>query len=136
MWKPEAVSCDEKQRTIWLWSHPSVYKQIENELIHIFNLETANLASTSSLATNDEANNDSPLSKKRKLTESSGPGPVEVNLQEREKTRFHSPCKNIELKCLKDKLIRFKLLGPLATTILGNVLKTIDEKDMKQPKLE
>ena len=35
----------------------------------------------------------------------------------------------IKLKSLKDKLIRFKLLGPLSTTILANALQTIEYGD-------
>ena len=34
---------------------------------------------------------------------------------------------HILLTSLKDRLVRFKLLGPLSTTILGNVLKTMEK---------
>jgi hypothetical protein len=33
----------------------------------------------------------------------------------------------VKLKSLKDKIVRFKLLGPLSTTLLAHVLKTFDD---------
>ena len=39
---------------------------------------------------------------------------------------FESKNSEIKLKSLKDKLVRFKIIGPLATTLLGHVLQTID----------
>jgi hypothetical protein len=36
---------------------------------------------------------------------------------------------NIYLTLLKDRLVRFKLLGPLSTIILANVLKPVDFQD-------
>lgn len=43
---------------------------------------------------------------------------------------------NVKITCLKDELVRFKLLGPVSTPILGNVLRTIDSDGFeKQAKI-
>ncbi len=42
---------------------------------------------------------------------------------------YESSVNKIKLTSLKDKLIRFKLLGPLSTTILANVLQTIERSN-------
>ena len=68
-----------KQRRLWIWSHPSVTKQIEAQLKDIFNL-------------------------KQKSNESEYTS---------ENSEFVSSNNDLKLKSLKDKLIRFKLLGPL-----------------------
>lgn len=45
-------------------------------------------------------------------------------------TKFESP--HVGLESLKDDLIRFKLLGPLSTTILANVLNVFGLEEMSQ----
>ena len=100
LWKYKSNDCDKNElRNLWIWSHPSIYQQVENQLKNVFDL-------------NDEKDvddeNTAPAVKKRKL--------------QNDKNK-------ICLKSLKDKLVRFKLLGPLSTTILGNVLKTVDLMD-------
>lgn len=103
MWNPMQ---DEQLRTLWIWIHPSIYKQIQEELIHIFELNL------------DSNDSDSPIAKRRKLTEEK-----ESFICEQNNSKWSNE-NAIYLNSLKDKLNRFKLLGPLSTTILANVLKT------------
>jgi hypothetical protein len=42
----------------------------------------------------------------------------------------------IQLKCLKDKLIRFKLLGPLSSTILSSVVNLADMSRLEKNSLK
>lgn len=46
--------------------------------------------------------------------------------------KFKSSSGRVELECLKDELVRFKLLGPLSTQILANVLWSIDTAKMNE----
>lgn len=103
LWHPSS----DKQRTLWIWSHPAIYKQIESQIITIFGLKNSK---------NEDS--DSPQTKKRKLENA-----VDFN-----ENRYESENKSIVLKCLKDKLNRFKLIGPLSTTILASLLETADHE--------
>ncbi len=94
LWKCKSDDSDQnEQRKLWIWSHPSIYQQVETQLKNVFDLNEKK---------ENEDENSSPVFKKRKLKN------------------------EIYLQSLKDKLVRFKLLGPLSTTILANVLKTVD----------
>ncbi|CAF0708528.1 unnamed protein product [Brachionus calyciflorus] len=100
IWKPG----QNENRILWVWTHPSIFKKFENELIKLFGLES------------DQE--ESPVAKKRKLGSDH-----ELNCWK---------SNNIKLKCLKDELVRFKLLGPLSTPILGNVLRTIPSRNFEK----
>jgi hypothetical protein len=142
IWKKQQC---EKERSLWIWSHPSIYKQIEQQLLAIFQFKLNENNQKSSLKldktdetieTNDQ--NDDIINKKRRLTSSSSISTEKKLKQEpqaSEQTKqnyislknetqiFEMP---IEMKLMKDKLIRFKLIGPMSTTILGNVLQTVN----------
>jgi ribonuclease P/MRP protein subunit POP1 len=108
LWKPK-IDENTTQRHLWIWIHPSIYDQIKTLFIKLFELkENANDSAT-----------EPPQSKKAKI-------------DEKFKKFLIEPPKDLELensqinvKCLKDRLIRFKLLGPYSTTILGNTLKPV-----------
>lgn len=102
LWQP-SIS---KQRTIWIWSHPSIFKQVESQLVSIFEL------------TNKSDGSDSPQTKKRKLDNATGPNEIS----------YESNNKSIVLNSLKDKLNRFKLVGPLSTSILTSLLETVEHE--------
>jgi hypothetical protein len=101
-WHPKNQN---ENRSIWIWSHPAIYKQVEDQLTFIFKLTKT-------------TEQDSPQIKKRKISQ---------NIEENHENYFTSiNNSNIKLKSLKDKLNRFKLLGPMSTTILANLLQTTD----------
>lgn len=102
LWHPKI----HEQRSIWIWSHPAIYKQVEDQLTDIFKL----VKTTAS---------DSPQIKKRKLSEKTEEKNHEENFESTDDS-------NIKLKSLKDKLNRFKLIGPMSTTILANLLQTTE----------
>lgn len=49
-----------------------------------------------------------------------------------EAVKFTGSQANVQLECLKDNIVRFKLLGPLSTTILANALSTFDRQHMNE----
>jgi hypothetical protein len=142
-----AIESSNLRRSLWIWSHPSIYKSVEQQLINTFVLEKE-VSISQNLVSNNHDNQQSniqeksselepPKTKKRKLANSSEQKPKEI-----EKTQYESKEKRslvyksndetgIHLRSLKDKLNRFKLLGPLSTTILANVLNPIKSSSNK-----
>lgn len=119
MWKPELDNLTEQSvRTLWLWSHPSFHKVLQEQLIQVFDL-----AEQVDEDFDKEQDESSPQAKKRKLAAEKSTAKNSTTI------RYVSINGNecIELVSLKDKLVRFKLIGPLSTTILANALKTIDD---------
>lgn len=119
VWKSEEASSEtnpHRQRTLWIWTHPSIYEQFQRELAKIWNLIDAR----------DVDTDDSPQVKKIKLTTN------ETKEMQRMSKFKSSEGNNVELECLKDELVRFKLLGPFATTILANVLTTFESSNMTE----
>jgi hypothetical protein len=102
LWKPLNDVESAEKRLLWLWTHPSIFNQIKTQFIKIFEIKIDEDAAP-------------PESKKAKLDEDS----VKLN-----NLTFKND--KITIQCLKDKLIRFKLLGPLSTTILSYALKIED----------
>jgi hypothetical protein len=123
LWKPtDEANSDTSQRKIWLWLHPSIYKHIQQELINIFELTNSTCDSTKVINEND----DSPAVKKRKVEEKTTQNDSVFKDVVDDSAVWSNNTKTIQLKNLKDKLIRFKLLGPLSTTILANVVNVAD----------
>lgn len=110
LWKVRdcEVGCDER-RALWIWCHPSTYKSIAAQFQHVFNL-SAN-------------------SSKDQITEEKMD--MDINDRITKTTAVESDVfssndeRDIRLVCLKDKLVRLKLLGPMSTSILANVLQTV-----------
>ena len=115
LWKTQDSMLSQPRR-LWVWSHPAIHKQIEEQIKAAFDLKIAESSS--------EEN--SPVVKKRKLTEA--PEQCETIESSSLPTYASGDEKNIRFKSLKDKLIRFKLVGPLSTQILANVLQTVEPK--------
>lgn len=105
LWKPLDINETSANRIIWLWIHPSMYNQIETEFIKIFEIECEKIE---------------PEIKKCKLEQEA----VDNSVQDIKNLSFKTD--KVHIQCLKDKLVRFKLLGPLSTTILKNALKLED----------
>jgi hypothetical protein len=125
MWMPSSglVTSEASQRRIWLWVHPSIHRQVLQELVNIFNLQKEDAQEIV------EKSDDSPAVKKRKFeTESSAKQPSEDSRV----AVFSNELKAIKLTNLKDKLMRFKLLGPLSSTILGSVLNQADFSELEK----
>lgn len=108
LWKVRncEVVCDER-RALWIWCHPSTYKSIAAQFQYVFNL-----SAKSSQTTEEKMD-------------------IDINDQITRTTTIESDVfssndeQDIRLLCLKDKLVRFKLLGPMSTSILANVLQTV-----------
>ena len=81
--------------------HPSIHKQVIEQFIEIFEIK-------------GEESDEPPECKRMKLQELAS-----------DTENLTLKTDRITIKCLKDKLIRFKLLGPYSTTILANVLKPV-----------
>ena len=103
LWKALNNTDTVENRMLWLWSHPSMFNQIKTQLFQIFNLKV------------EKDSSEPPESKKAKF---------ENNLVINDGLEFKND--KVIIKCLKDKLVRFKLLGPLSTTILSFALKIED----------
>lgn len=111
IWKPSSSSTT---RTIWLWIHPVIDKKVEAELLRIFEL-------------NMKQDDETVPTKRIKLDKSTSIDSDYI---------WTNQDKSIRMKSLKDKLVRFKLLGPMSTTLLANVLRPVTdfelEFDLKQ----
>lgn len=135
LWRPVESNNNNQTRTLWLWTHPAIHQTVYEQIKIIFQLseqrkilEVSNEMEVSVVNSQDE---DSPISKRRKMNESN----EKIDNLNKEKTEKRTDsvliCEfneetGIKLKSLKDQLVRFKLLGPLSTTILANVLQTIE----------
>jgi hypothetical protein len=99
LWKFQDGLSD--RRALWIWCHPSTYKVIGEQLVRVFNLS----------GNKDVASGEQSEEKMETDTD--------------ENILSSNDEKNINLLCLKDKLVRFKLIGPMSTSVLANVLKTV-----------
>ena len=118
MWMPsEANSAiSPSARKIWIWLHPASYKQAETEIEKVLELKIVN----ADVFEEDQL----PVVKKQKLDDKDY---TKLEIESVEKRPVWSnAAKSVKMTSLKDKLVRFKLLGPLASTILSNVLKPAD----------
>jgi ribonuclease P/MRP protein subunit POP1 len=123
LWKAVDDHLDDNfNRYLWIWSHPSVYKRVETQLINVFELESQTI---------DEFDANS-NAKKRKLNEEKEKQTCDETTRSNQNPVYHSSSKHIKLKNLKDKLVRFKLLGPLSTSILANALKTFQPNECSE----
>ena len=109
LWKPLDTTTNEK-RFLWLWTHPSVFDQIKDQFVKIFNIRS-----------NEDSLTEPPEHKKAKMESDS----IKVN-------DLIIKNDSVKITCLKDKLIRLKLLGPLSTTILSYALKIEDFSNFDQ----
>jgi ribonuclease P/MRP protein subunit POP1 len=124
LWKSETDQNNNNNKTIWIWSHPSIHKQVESELINVFNM-SLNVDEAIDVDMESTNGDDQPQVKKRKFENDTQDKKESMIPQ----TYVSNDNKSISLKSLKDNLIRFKLLGPLSTTILSNVLKPIENTE-------
>lgn len=107
-------TCIQKEaRTLWIWTEPSIYKQVADELQITFNLKQ-----------NDPEllEWEPPVLKKPKLVETT----KYLKITE---TPEHSLCYvngAIKMSLLKDTLNRLRLTGPLSNSVLSNLLYPAD----------
>lgn len=109
LWKP--IESGDENRTLWIWTHPAIFDSVAQLFRRLFNI-------------NDEERSESPQMKKQKLD-----AETEEALNEDAKAQLRNPIfrnDKVVIKCLRDRLVRFKLLGPLSTNILANALKSVD----------
>lgn len=106
LWKPKVTETT-NERHLWIWIHPSINDQMKFLLIELFGLKE----------NSDDSVTEPPQSKKAKVDE---------KIKQPEPPRdLEFENSQIRVKCLKDRLNRFKLLGPYSTTILGNAIKHV-----------
>ena len=121
MWKPSENGAESMRRTIWIWSHPSFYEDFRENILEIFQLkETINA---------ELGEEQQPKRKKAKMTITTIKTSKSSKYYREDKTNeireYASTNNNVKLLELKGMLNRFKLIGPLSTIILANVLETI-----------
>ncbi len=89
----------ENDRVIRIWTHPSILETVRQQLESVFGQDQQ------------------PQAKKTKLTDITQPDEEVLQTE------------SISIKLFKNSFNRFKLLGPLSTTILASILKTIDVRE-------
>lgn len=103
----------ETARTLWIWTEPSIYKQLADELQITFNLKQDD---------SEFVEWEPPVFKKPKLVEA-------TNYLKITETSQYSLCYvngAIKMNLLKDTLNRFRLTGPLSNSVLSNILYPAD----------
>lgn len=94
----------EKERALWIWTEPSIYQQLADELQTTFSLEQIN--------NSDLTDWEPPVVKKPKL--------VEIVESERQNHCFVNGV--FKMTLLKNTLNRLRLTGPLSNSVLSRVL--------------
>lgn len=116
-WKPKPKSHNndpaENIRTLWIWSHPSSYQQVYDELCSVFSIEGT--CSSSKVSVDN------------KLTRSDDIAPGKGNFYRRsEISKLCNKARTVTIIPLKDSIVRFRLTGPQSHAILSDLLKPIE----------
>ncbi|XP_053678009.1 ribonucleases P/MRP protein subunit POP1 [Anopheles nili] len=98
LWRPNDTA-DEDHRTVWIFAHPTFYRQLVEQLVKIFQLQNA-LRKTNSTIKDITRN------------------PAEIRFP-----RYSSPESTVEVVELKDTLNRFQLTGPLSHATLNKTFR-------------
>lgn len=102
LWKPvenvTTVDNDDQRRTIWIFVHASVYRDVVNEIATVFDL-------------ND-------VEPEKVATKPSSELKIRENVSIRRNETLH-----VEMKELKDQFNYFRLTGPLSQAVLSNAFK-------------
>ncbi len=119
LWKPRDPAAADETRSLWIWSHPAIYRQVEEQIVKVFHMKAALVAAGE---TTSEEKKSSPTAKKMKMTEEVDDS-EQMELETFSSVSFKSG--TVTLTSLKDKLVRFKLAGPMSTAVLAGVLQTV-----------
>lgn len=107
---------EESTRALWIWTEPSIYKQLSDELQITFNFKQDDP---------DFTEWDPPVLKKPKLLETSKKSTKQVD-------SVKAPCfsnGSIKMTLLKNFLNRLRLTGPLSNSVLSCILYPADSNN-------
>ncbi len=119
LWKPRDTSNENEIRSLWIWSHPAINQKVEEQIVKVFKMKN-HVVSVDE--TTNEDKKSSPIAKKMKMTEEEDRS-EKMELETYSLDSFRSD--KVTLKSLKDQLVRFKLVGPMSTTVLASVLQAV-----------
>lgn len=122
IWRPVNPDfTDSESRTLWIWCHPSFYKELRQELTDLFDLDYSPVLEDVQMKNQSEI---PPEKKTRKSKKQSGNvEQIKIALKNIPKLpHYINKESNVRLTLLKDTLNRFRLTGPLSNAILTNAL--------------
>ncbi|XP_065204275.1 ribonucleases P/MRP protein subunit POP1 [Planococcus citri] len=124
IWKPDKIEDSTKSRTLWIWCHPSYYKELWDELVDIFGLELIPAKSQDiemeDLSQNPSSKPAETSSKRNKNVERTKIACK--NVPHRRIDKYVNSKSNVTMISLKDTLNRFRLTGPLSNAVLSKAL--------------
>ena len=133
LWRPCCPEADAVDRQVWLWVHPSCYKDFLGELKAVFNFketkrkggkepeECATPETDAATTRGKDADQTQFANKEDK--------PDKKTVDDVRPSGLNNMCCSngkITMRCLKDQLCRFNLSGPLSHSILLDLLKVAD----------
>ncbi|XP_050080207.1 ribonucleases P/MRP protein subunit POP1 [Anopheles maculipalpis] len=99
VWRPSVQEDGEERRTVWMFAHPTFYRQLVEQLVKVFELKNA-------------------LRKTNDTIEDITRNPADIRCP-----RYRSKSSGVELVELKDTLNRFHLTGPLSHATIVNTFR-------------
>ena len=114
-------------RTLWVWIHPGCVSCVVDEIRNVFDMQE--VSSEDSTTKDQDINPSCP--KKIKLNELNIKSNGVKNNKLKQDSLIYTNGK-VTLVCLKDKLCRFKLTGPLSLAILCDTLIGADVKTVSK----
>ncbi|XP_014276048.1 ribonucleases P/MRP protein subunit POP1 isoform X2 [Halyomorpha halys] len=113
IWQPCSQIPATDTRVLWLWSHPSFYSEILEELIKSFSFELEENQHLNLMEEDDEKNVEAIKLELKNIPFAKCP-------------KYKSKVNSVEMILLKDTLNRFRLTGPLSQSLITSVFKEID----------
>ncbi|XP_035230465.1 ribonucleases P/MRP protein subunit POP1-like [Stegodyphus dumicola] len=119
-------------RKLWIWCHPTIHSEIVEVLVNVFHLEKVEACDfyhKSTVKSTEEGNEDVEMSEEK----SHIPFASKVNYEKIKfkfkKEQFYmsnNTSNKIKMVLLKDTLVRHRIIGPMAQSIIINLLKVAD----------
>lgn len=117
IWRPEQEKGE--IRTVWIWIHPSFFKEVLEELVKLFEVSQEPTMEVDNVEDKPQTEN---LTTKKddKLNF------VTKNHAETRNPEYKNEVSRVRIKSLKDTLNRFRLTGPLSHAVLFKALKNYE----------
>lgn len=129
IWKPDVAECT-KIRTLWIWSHPSYYEELWNELVDLFSLK---LIPTLPLDVHmEDLSKNTPKTEEYSSKKDKNVEQVKIafkNVPHSKIDKYANTKTNVTMISLKNILNRFRLTGPLANAVLCDALHPAQSYD-------
>ncbi|XP_074641807.1 ribonucleases P/MRP protein subunit POP1-like [Tubulanus polymorphus] len=130
LWKPvDSLNSEDEIRSLWIWIHPSCYKETMLELCSVFGIDGDELKQFEEAVDEPSASQEEPPpAKMAKLSE-------ETDSEKMTPDKVLNPCLKsgeITIKSLKDELNRYRLIGPQAVEILADAMKPASVSSMSE----